>query len=96
MDHFNNQANERNSQLLRDLPSALHGFIALETFLDFVEDIPWIKIVLDREPELIRDLCRNINVKTVTQNNFLFTEGYEGIYYLEKGILSIDGKIYTA
>ena len=88
------QENARQTKLLRDLLPALHVFIALETFFHFVEQIPWLQVFLEREPELIQDICRGIEIRNVTQNNFLFTEGYDGIYFMEKGIVAMEGKLY--
>lgn len=81
--------------MLRDLPTSLHGVIAMETFLEFVEQIPWLEVFLEREPELIREMCRGIEIRTVGQNNLVFTEGFEGIYFVEKGIVAIEGRLYT-
>lgn len=30
--------------MLKDLPPNLHGYIAMDTFLEFVEEIPWIQV----------------------------------------------------
>jgi hypothetical protein len=51
-------------------------------------------VFLEREPELIREICRGIQIRTVTQNSFVFTEGYDGIYYIEKGIVAIEGRVF--
>ena len=92
--HFSTITNNRNAKMLSDLPVALHGFIALQTFIDFVESIPWLAPFIDREPELIQEICRAISIVTVSQNDFLFTEGYEGIYQVERGLLASQGRLF--
>lgn len=80
--------------MLRDLPPNMHGFIATESFIEFVEQVPWLEPFIDREPELVREICRAIEIRNVTQNNFVFTNGCDGIYFLERGIVAIEGKLY--
>ena len=80
--------------MLKQLPVSLHGFIALEIFLPFVMRIPYLDVFIEREPIFIQDICRSIEIKTAAPNTFLFTEGYEGVYYLENGIIAIEGYVY--
>lgn len=93
-DYFVDQTNTRETKMLRNLPPALHGVVAMDTFLEFVVQIPWIQVFLEREPELVRELCRGIEIRTVTQNNFVFSEGFEGIYFVDRGIVAIEGRLY--
>ncbi|KAL2917803.1 hypothetical protein HK105_202676 [Polyrhizophydium stewartii] len=95
-DHFAAQANQRQTKMLRDLPVTLHGFIALEMFLPFIEMIPYLEVFIDRDPQMIQDICRVVEIHTCAPNNFLFTEGIEGIYFIEHGIVAIEGRVYPS
>ncbi|KAJ8331770.1 hypothetical protein QVD99_002017 [Batrachochytrium dendrobatidis] len=95
-DHFSAQTNQRQTKMLRDLPVSLHGFIALEMFLPFIESIPYLEVFIDRDPQMIQDICRLVEIRTCASNNFLFTEGYDGIYFIEHGIVAIEGQVYPS
>ncbi|KAJ3112155.1 hypothetical protein HDU96_004889 [Phlyctochytrium bullatum] len=81
--------------LLQKLPPTLHGFISMEIFLDFVDQVPYLAPFIEREPNLIQELCRVVEIHSYPPNSHIFTEGYEGIYYIERGLCAIEGKIYT-
>ncbi|KAI8910776.1 hypothetical protein EDD86DRAFT_224940 [Gorgonomyces haynaldii] len=92
---FTSEFNEQRTRLLRELPASVHGFIAKESFLDFVEDIPWLKDWLDREPNFIQEICRKIQIVSVQQNALVFQHGCDGVYFLEKGLCAVEGTIYV-
>ncbi|KAH6575359.1 hypothetical protein BASA62_001971 [Batrachochytrium salamandrivorans] len=93
---FAAEANKRQTKMLRDLPVSLHGFISLEMFLPFIEQIPYLEVFIDRDPQMIQDICRLVEIRTCAPNSFLFTDGFEGIYFIEYGIVAIEGKVYTS
>ena len=95
-DHFTEMESARQTKLLRDLPANLHGFIALEMFLDFVEQIPYLEPFIERDPQMIQDICRLVEIKKCTANNFIFTEGYNGIYMIDTGLVVIEGTVYSS
>ncbi|KAI9103071.1 hypothetical protein DFS34DRAFT_351170 [Phlyctochytrium arcticum] len=95
-DHFAAATTEAHTNLLKDLPPQLHGFISTEIFVDFISSIPYLEPFVSREPTLTQELCRGIEIKEVPANAHVFTEGYEGIYYLEHGIVAIDGRVYPS
>ncbi|KAI8847271.1 hypothetical protein BC829DRAFT_425667 [Chytridium lagenaria] len=82
--------------LLRNLPHQLHGFISMEIFLEFVEEIPFLVPFIEREPGLIQELCRTVEIQSFPPNSHVFSEGFEGIYYVERGLCAIEGRIYSA
>ncbi|KAI8925377.1 hypothetical protein BC831DRAFT_401278 [Entophlyctis helioformis] len=93
-DHFAAEANLQQTKMLRALPMTLHGFIALEMFLPFIEQIPFLEVFIERDPQMIQDICRLVEIHTCAPNNFLFTEGFEGIYLIDQGIVTIEGRVY--
>ncbi|KAI8995967.1 hypothetical protein BC832DRAFT_595794 [Gaertneriomyces semiglobifer] len=95
-DHFAAATTEAYTAMLKDLPTQLHGFITVEIFLDFVEMIPYLEPFIDREPALIQELCRGITIKIIPANAHIFTDGYEGVYFLEHGIVAIEGRVYPS
>ncbi|KAJ3138812.1 hypothetical protein HK100_012208 [Physocladia obscura] len=94
-EHFAMQAQSEYSNMLKKLPPQLHGFITMEIFIDFLSQIPFLEIFIDREPFMMQELCRNVEIKSFPPNNHLFSEGYDGIYYVERGVVAIDGIVYT-
>ena len=98
-DHLTNffaqQGQTRENHLMRELPVSLHGFIAMEIFMDFVLNIPYFVPFIEREPVLTQNICRAIEIRSFPANSLLFADGLEGIYYLEHGIIAVEGKIYT-
>ncbi|KAJ3214044.1 hypothetical protein HDU67_002138 [Dinochytrium kinnereticum] len=84
------------TQLLKNLPHQLHGFISMEIFLEFVEQVPFLDAFVDREPGLIQELCRTVEIQSFPPNSHVFSEGYEGIYYIERGLCAIEGVIYSS
>ncbi|KAJ3008180.1 hypothetical protein HKX48_008722 [Thoreauomyces humboldtii] len=95
-DHYAAATTQAYTNLLGDLPTQLHGFITTEIFVDFVAKIPYLEPFIDREPNLTQELCRGIQIRTIPANAHIFTNGYEGIYYLEHGICAIDGRVYPS
>ncbi|KAI9197405.1 uncharacterized protein BJ171DRAFT_223713 [Polychytrium aggregatum] len=95
-DHYASKHSTRYTELLQDLPPQLHGFITMEVFVSFIADIPFLEPFIDREPALAQDLCRSIEIRSVSANSHLFTEGYEGIYLLKSGIVAIEGRVYPS
>jgi len=80
--------------LIKALPQQYNGIINMEIFLPFLTRIPFLEPFMDIEPNLMIDLCRNIEMIAMPPNSLLFHRGVKGIYLLEKGIVAIDGKIY--
>ncbi|KAI8916565.1 hypothetical protein DFJ77DRAFT_483323 [Powellomyces hirtus] len=95
-DHYAAATTQAYTNLLGDLPAQLHGFITMEIFVDFIAEIPYLEPFIDREPNLTQELCRGIEIRTIPANAHIFTDGYEGIYYLEHGIVAIDGRVYPS
>ncbi|TPX69675.1 hypothetical protein SpCBS45565_g02243 [Spizellomyces sp. 'palustris'] len=95
-DHFAAATTQAYTNLLKDLPTQLHGFITMEIFVDFIGQIPYLEPFIDREPSMTQELCRGIEIRTIPANAHIFTEGYEGIYYLEHGIVAIEGRVYPS
>lgn len=93
-DHFAAATTQAYTNLLGQLPTQLHGFITMEIFVDFITRIPYLEPFIDREPTMTQELCRGIRIRTVAANAHVFTDGYEGIYYLEHGIVAIEGRVY--
>ncbi|KAJ3113076.1 hypothetical protein HDU96_003819 [Phlyctochytrium bullatum] len=63
------------TKLLQRLPPTLHGFISMEIFLDFVDQVPYLAPFIDREPNLIQELCRVVEINSFPPNSHIFTEG---------------------
>ncbi|KAJ3123021.1 hypothetical protein HK098_002277 [Nowakowskiella sp. JEL0407] len=95
-DHFAHSVSTRYTQMLKELPSQLHGFITIEMYIQFLAMIPYLAPFLEREPVMVQDLCRGIEIRSYAPNSHVFTDGYEGIYYLEHGIAAIEGRIYPS
>ncbi|KAJ3157239.1 hypothetical protein HDU89_002651 [Geranomyces variabilis] len=95
-DHYAAATTQAYTNLLSDLPTQLHGFITMEIFVEFIAKVPYLEPFIDREPNLTQELCRGIEIRTIPANAHLFTDGYEGIYYLEHGIVAIDGRVYPS
>lgn len=93
--YFAQQSQTRENNLMKDLPVSLHGFISMEIFMDFVLRIPYLVPFIDREPVLTQNICRVIEIRSFGANSLLFANGLEGIYYLQHGILAIEGRIYV-
>lgn len=94
-DHFAEQANQRQADMLKQLPKSLRSFISTEIFLDFILHIPYLETFIDRQPLMIQEFCMVIEKKRIAANNFLFNEGMDGIYQIEEGIVAMEGVIYT-
>jgi len=95
-DHFAVASAQEHTNLLKELPPQLHGFITMEIFVDFIMEVPYLEAFVDREPMLIQELCRGVEIQSFPPNAQVFMEGYEGIYYLEHGIMAIDGRVYPS
>ena len=93
--HFAQTLQAKEASMMRELPVALHGFISMEVFIEFVMSIPFLVPFIEREPVLTQTICRGIEIRTFTANTLLFNEGFEGVYYLEHGIISMDGKLFV-
>ncbi|KAJ3099526.1 hypothetical protein HDU97_002969 [Phlyctochytrium planicorne] len=87
--------NSSYTKLLKHLPQQLHGFISMEIFLEFVEQVPFLEVFVEREPTLIQELCRTVEIRSYPPNSHMFAEGYEGIYFIERGLCAIEGVIYS-
>lgn len=81
-------------KLLKNLPVQWNGLINMEIFLPFLADVPYLETFIDREPGLMIELCRCVEIQAVPPNSLLFFEGLQGIYRLDKGIVSIEGRVY--
>jgi hypothetical protein len=81
-------------KLLKNLPIQWNGLINMEIFLPFLADVPYLETFIDREPSLMIELCRCVEIQAVPPNSMLYYEGLQGIYRLDKGIVSVEGKIY--
>jgi hypothetical protein len=93
-EHYALAATSGYSNMLKELPTQLHGFITMEIFIDFITQLPFLEPFIEREPLMIQELCRNVEIRSYPPNSHIFTEGYEGIYYLERGICAIEGVVY--
>jgi hypothetical protein len=93
--HFAQTVQSKESAMMRELPVALHGFISMEIFMGFVLQIPYLEPFIEREPVLTQTICRGIEVRSFMANSLLYADGIEGIYYLEHGIVAVDGRIYA-
>lgn len=93
--HFAQTLQAKEASMMRDLPVALHGFISMEVFIEFVMSIPFLVPFIEREPVLTQTICRGIEIRTFSANSLLFNEGFEGVYYLEHGIVSLEGKLFV-
>ncbi|KAJ3415551.1 Potassium voltage-gated channel sub H member 7 [Chytridiales sp. JEL 0842] len=94
-EHFALAATSGYSSMLKELPAQLHGFISMEIFIEFISQLPFLEPFIEREPAMIQELCRNVEIRSFPPNSHVFTEGYEGIYYLERGVVAIEGVLYT-
>ncbi|KAJ3380283.1 hypothetical protein HDU92_006071 [Lobulomyces angularis] len=94
-DQNNLKAESEYQGLIKALPQQWSGIINLEIFLPFLARIPYLEPFLDKEPGLIIDLCKNIEMVAIPPNSFLFSGGLNGIYLIEKGIVAIDGTVYV-
>ncbi|KAJ1556421.1 hypothetical protein HK405_008258 [Cladochytrium tenue] len=94
-EHYALEATQGYSGMLKDLPTQLHGFITMEIFIDFIAQVPFLEIFIEREPYLMQELCRTIEIKSFAANSHIFTEGYEGIYFIERGVCAIEGVVFT-
>ncbi|KAJ3056758.1 hypothetical protein HDU99_007368, partial [Rhizoclosmatium hyalinum] len=95
-EHYAMQAQSEYTNMLQQLPVQLHGFITMEIFIDFLSQIPFLEIFIDREPQMMQELCRNVEIRSYAPNNHIFSEGYEGIYFMERGSCAIEGIVYSA
>jgi hypothetical protein len=93
--HFAQRTQTRENQMLRDLPVSIHGFIAMEIYMDFIVKIPYYIPFIEREPVLTQTLCRSVESRSFMANSLLFTEGFYAIYYIDHGIVAIEGVVYT-
>ena len=80
--------------LLKELPVQWSGIINLEIFLPVLIRIPFLEPFIDKEPALMIELCRNIEIIAIPPNGMLFLEGYNGVYFLDKGMVSHEGKLF--
>jgi hypothetical protein len=81
-------------ELLKKLPVQWNGIINMEIFLPVLSRVPFLEPFIDLEPALFIELCRYIQIIAIPPNGLLFMEGFEGIYFLEKGMVSLEGKLY--
>ncbi|KAJ3224291.1 hypothetical protein HDU81_008640 [Chytriomyces hyalinus] len=95
-EHFALAAQSQYSVLLKQLPTSLHGFITMEIFIDFLSQIPFLEVFIDREPQMMQELCRNVEIRSLPANSHLFSEGYDGIYFIERGVCAIEGVLYSS
>ncbi len=95
-DFFADQANQRQADMLKKLPKTLRSFISTEIFLDFILHVPFLETFVERQPLMIQEFCMNIERKIIPANSFLFTEGIDGIYQLEEGIVAMNGVVYPS
>ncbi|KAJ3319969.1 hypothetical protein HDV06_005787 [Boothiomyces sp. JEL0866] len=95
-DHFTSLANHRQMEMLHQLPKQLHSFIAMEIYLDFIVQIPFLEVFCDKQPQFIQEICQGIEKKMVAANSMLYLQGIEGIYYIEQGIVAVEGRVYPS
>ncbi|KAJ3304038.1 hypothetical protein HDV03_003152 [Kappamyces sp. JEL0829] len=95
-DYFAEEANHKQAEMLKKLPKSLHSFIAQEIFLNFIVCIPFLEAFVDLQPTMIQELCLSIEKKMIPNNSFLFSEGVDGIYQIEQGIVAMDGVVYPS
>lgn len=95
-DHFAEQANNKQSEMLKSLPKTLHAFISIEIYIAFIMKIPFLEIFVERQPLLIQEICQGIERRMIAANNFLFNEGIDGIYLVEEGVVAMDGVVYRS
>ncbi|KAI8895533.1 hypothetical protein BC833DRAFT_622931 [Globomyces pollinis-pini] len=95
-DHFASLANAKQTEMLHQLPKQLHCFISMEIYVEFVLMIPFLEPFIDLQPNMIQEICQGIEKRLIANNNMLFTEGFDGIYYLEEGIVAMDGVVYPS
>jgi hypothetical protein len=86
----------KQNELLKQLPKSLHAFISIEVFIDFIMRIPYLRPFVDTKPLMVRSICQVIEKITIGANNLLFGEGLDGIYYIEEGIVTMDGKVFPS
>ncbi|KAI8621026.1 hypothetical protein BC830DRAFT_1058684 [Chytriomyces sp. MP71] len=94
-EHYALAAQSEYSNMLKELPTSLHGFITMEIFIDFLSQIPFLEIFIDREPQMLQELCRNVDIKSFPANSHLFSDGYDGVYFIERGVCAIEGVVYS-
>lgn len=94
-DQFALSSESEYQSLIKALPQQWNGLINMEIFLPFLNRIPFLEPFIDIEPNLMIELCRNIEMMAQPPNSLLFQGGIKGIYLLEKGIVAIDGKIFV-
>lgn len=68
----------------------------MEIYLDFILRIPFLDPFIDRQQVLIQELCQGIEKRNIPHSNCLFEEGCDGIYYIDEGIVSMDGYVYPS
>jgi CRP-like cAMP-binding protein len=96
LDHFATEANHKQTEMLKRLPKALHSFISLEIYMDFINRIPFLEPFIEMNPLMIQEIAQGVEKKNIPDNNFLFEEGCDGIYFLEEGIVTMDGFVYPS
>lgn len=94
--HFAQNAQKKESTMMKELPVAIHGFISMEIFMAFILEIPFLEPFVEREPMLTQNLCCGVEIRSFASNTLLYAEGLEGIYYLEHGIVAVEGTIYKS
>jgi hypothetical protein len=96
VDFFTTEENQRQTDMLRKLPKTLHCFISMEIYLNYVARIPFLEPFMDKFPVMIQEICQAIEKRNIPVNNFLFEEGCDGFYFIDEGIVSMDGLVYTS
>jgi hypothetical protein len=82
--------------MLKQLPKTLHAFISYEVFINFIMRIPYLEPFVDTKPLMIREICQIIEKITLAPNHMLFSEGLDGIYLIEEGIVVMDGIVFPS
>jgi hypothetical protein len=61
-----------------------------------LERIPFIEPFLAVDPILMQELATGVEIRAYPPHSNLTAEGFQGIYFLERGIVSVDGRIWVA
>jgi len=81
------------SSLLNQLPPGLQSNIGLGLYTKLLEQVPYVQPFLKLEPDFIRDLCKEIQIKAYPANTIIFSNGIDGLYFVRNGLLAVGGRL---
>jgi len=84
------------TKLIQALPPQLKSYITVTAFVHLLEKIPFIEPFLAFDPLLVQELATGVEIHAFSPHTNVFLERVKGVYMVERGIISVEGRLYAS